>query len=404
LADEHQTNGQVLHASLSRGGSSCVLRLAGRKLVARLPSGEVMKMDIRHAELHRGGAEGRQFVYTSAIMGGPTFVSEDAELFRAVNLAWSSDRADAEKRSANPGQRHLSRSQKLVLGVPAAVLALVLLAVLMLGPLVGVTIRFVPRSVDSRIGEEAFPNVLRQVGSGSGAIEQANIVEPVQTVLDRLTAAVPNNPFIFRVAVSRSPMVNALALPGGQLIVTTGMLATLASSEELAAVLAHEMNHVLLRHAMQMTVRASGLRFLVYAVSRDHPIAGIATSVLSAGGLMSMSRDKESQADRRAVHLLAAASIDPKAMVPMLERLLPAEMRLAEGAKESAGSKLVDQFRSHPELKRRIVDVQLEIAGMPPGGAAQPVDVDYGALVAAVQRLAAEPSPDAPRGLPSWDR
>ena len=390
---EHQINGRVLHESLPRGASACSLRLAGRTLVARLPNGDAMKMDLRDAEVHRSGTEGREFVYRSALMGGPTFVTEDADLCRAISLASSSGPERALARMASTGKPRLSPSHKLVLVVLSSVLAMVLIAVLLVGPLVRVTLRFVPRTVDSRIGEAAYPHIVRQLGSDGRAIDEASVLEPVQTVLDRLTAAVPNNPFFFRAAVCQSPLVNAFALPGGRIIVTTGMLTSLASAEELAAVLAHEMNHVLLRHTMQMTIRASGLRFVVYALSRDHPVAGIATSVWSAVGLMSMSREKESQADRRAVHLLADASVDPKAMVPMLERLRRAEGRRLHDAQGSASGKLFEKLRSHPHLSQRIADVEAEIAGTPLTAAPQPIDMDYGALVKAVQALQAEPSP-----------
>jgi Zn-dependent protease with chaperone function len=400
---EHSINGQVLHESLPRGESSCVLHLSARTLVARLPNGDVMKMDLRHVELNRGAPDGRQFVYSSTIVGGPTFITEDAELNRAIELARSSSQERAPARSASSGRRRLAASHKLALGGVASVVALVLLAVLLVGPLVRVTLRFIPRAVDSRIGEEAYPHILKQVSSGAAAIERSSVLEPVQSVLDRLTAAVPNNPFFFRVAVCRSPMVNAMALPGGQIIVTTGMLAMLESGEELAGILAHEMNHILYRHVMEETVRDAGLSFLVYAVSRDHPIVGITTSVWSAVGLMSMSREKESQADRQAVHLLAKANIDPKAMLPPFGRLQAEEAKLTAALPES-DRKLFEKLSSHPDMGKRIADIEAEIAGIPAMVAPQPIDVDWAALAAAVKALAAEPSPErAPGRRPVWE-
>jgi Zn-dependent protease with chaperone function len=401
---EHQINGQVLHESLPGGTSACSLSFSGRTLVARLPSGDVMKMDIRHAEFERSGANADQFVYTSTLVGGPTFVTEDVDLYSAVGLAWPACHPSTQARSASLGKRRLSRAHKVAFGVVTSVLAVVVIAVLMLGPMVRVTLRFVPRSVDSRIGEQTYPHILRHVGEDGRAIEEDGVVEPVKTVLDRLAAAVPNNPFFFRVAVCRSPMVNAFALPGGQIIVTTGMLTTLESGEELAAVLAHEMNHVLFRHSMEMTVRASGLRFLAYVLSQDHPAAAIATSVWGAVGVMSLSRDKESQADREAVHLLANAGIDPKAMVPMLERLMSSEVQIPEDARDSTEAKLMERLRSHPETGKRIVDVEAEIASIPPVLAPQTIDMDYDALVEAVQALEARPSLNrAPGGMGTWD-
>ena len=201
---ELQINGQVLHESLPRGTSACSLRLSGHTLVARLPSGDVMKMDIRHAEFQRSGTDANQFVYTSTLVGGPTFITEDVDLYSAVGLVWPSSHRGAPTGSASLGKRRLSRAHKVAFGVVTAVLAAVLIAVLMLGPMVRVTLRFVPRTVDSRIGEQTYPHILRHVGEDGRAIEEDGVVEPVKTVLDRLTAAVPNNPFFFQVAVCRS--------------------------------------------------------------------------------------------------------------------------------------------------------------------------------------------------------
>jgi beta-barrel assembly-enhancing protease len=389
----HEINGQVLHESLPRGASACSLALAGRMLVARLRNGDVMKLDIRQVEIHRGGAGGSQFVYTSTLMGGPTFVTDDVELQRAVSAALPRGHERRQVGAASPGRRRLSGFQKVALTVVASLLGLVVLAVILVGPLVHLTLRFVPRTVDNGIGTKAFPHVLRQIGMGTPAIEQASIREPVQTVLDRLTAAVPNNPFFFRVAICRSPMVNAFALPGGQIVVTTGMLAMLESGDELAGVLAHEMNHVLFRHTMEMTIRASGLRFLVYALSQDHPLVGMTTSVWSAVGLMSMSRDKETQADREAVRLLASASIDPKAMVPPFKRLQTEEAKVM-AAMKAEDRKLFERLSSHPEMGKRIADMEAAAASAPALAAAQPMDIDYAALVKAVQALEAEPLPE----------
>jgi predicted Zn-dependent protease len=177
----------------------------------------------------------------------------------------------------------------------------------------------------------------------------------------------------------------------------------LESGEELAGILAHEMNHILYRHVMEETVRDAGLSFLVYAVSRDHPIVGITTSVWSAVGRLSVSREKESQADREAVHLLAKASIDPKAMLPPFRRMQAEEAKLTAAMTDS-DRKLFEKLSTHPETGKRIIDIEAEVAGVPAVVAPQPIDVDWTALAAAVKALEAEPSPErAPGGRPVWE-
>jgi len=351
--------------------------------VARLPSGEVLKLDLRQAEFQRGGADGGEFVYASRSPAGPTFITDDADLHAATMVAWHQDHRTPAGHSAKQAteqvrRARLSRFQLAALVVGLAVIGSVLGAALLVGPLARVALRFVPRSVDDGIGREAYAHVLGRIGTERD--DQA-MREPVQTVLDRLVEAVPSSPFHFRVAICDSPMLNAFALPGGQMVLTTRMIAALDSAEELAAVLAHEMNHVLARHSMEMTIRTSGLRFLVHVASGGKVAAGVAMSVWSAIGVMGYSRDKERDADLRAVHLLVGANIDPQALLPMFGKLQAEEERHGAAPVEPSTQKMLEKFRTHPAIAQRIADVETEIAKAPPASP-QPLDVDFAALTA----------------------
>jgi predicted Zn-dependent protease len=376
-------NAQALHDSLPRGQSACSLRLAGHVLIARLPSGETLKLDLRNAELQSSGPDGRDVVYASTIADGPSFITRDVALYRATMAAWPRDRLPAGP-SSTPRRGHLTGWQWVVLVLMVGVVATVTGAVLLAGPLARVAVRAVPRSVDARIGQQAYPYALLQLGgAGAGVREDPAIRDVVQTVLDRLLVALPQNPFDLRVTVCDSPVRNAVALPGGQMIITTGMLALLDSPEELAAVLAHEINHVLYRHTMEMTVRASGLRFLIHVVSGGHLAAGITSSVWSAVSMMGTSRAMESEADRQAVRVLLAAEIDPRALVTMLDKLSTVEPAPSLERADTSEAKLAEKLRSHPLITERVRDAEDEIARNDkpaPRGFA----LDYQAMVAAL--------------------
>jgi predicted Zn-dependent protease len=363
--------------------------------VARLPSGEVLKLDLRRADFQRGGPASDEFVYASQGPEGPTFITSDVVLHQATMLAWHADH-DTEARPAvrpSTGQArhakraHLSRFQLAALVIALAVVSALVAAALLVGPLAWVGLRLVPRSADERIGSEAFAHVVGRIGV---LREQSALRAPVEAVLDRVTAAVPNNPFHFRIAICDSPMLNAFALPGGQLVITTRLLAALDSAEELAAVLAHEVNHVLGRHSMEMTIRASGLRFLVHIASGGKLGAGVAMGVWSAIGVMGYSRQKESEADRLAVHLLANANLAPQALLPMLAKLRAEEERHQDadanaGAPEKASTqRILEKFRTHPAIAQRIADVESEIAHLP-AVTPQALEVDFAALAAAAR-------------------
>lgn len=375
-------NGRALHASLPGGSAECCLTLADSTLVGRTPSGAVLRLDLHHAELHRSGqasADEPEYVYASSAPEGPSFITRDARLHAAVLRAWPS----AALRPRAGARRSLSRSQAAVLACVLAVLGSVLAALLLLGPGARLALRMVPRSVDERIGRQAMPIVLAQLACGDDDAGP-DLQPPVEAVLDRLVAALAIDPFQFRVTVCASPVFNAFALPGGQIVITTRLLAALDTSEELAAVLAHEMNHVLARHTMEMTIRRGGARFLVDVLSGGHVAVGMAGSVWGAIAVMSTSRDKEAEADRLAIPLLVRAGVDPNAMLQVLGKLAAQEPPLPPALAQTSTARLLEKMRSHPHTAQRIGEVSALIAAAPP---VSPLafDVDYPALRAAAR-------------------
>ncbi|MCA9501300.1 MAG: M48 family metallopeptidase, partial [Nitrospira sp.] len=119
-----------------------------------------------------------------------------------------------------------------------------------------------------------------------------------------------------------SPVVNAMAAPGGYVIVFRGLLQDTSSPEEFAGVLAHEIQHILLRHTMHLIVRHVSMAFVIAALSGD--ASGMMAYALQAAQTLqtlSYSRDAEDQADKQGFHLLQQAKIDPKGMITFFTKL-----------------------------------------------------------------------------------
>lgn len=145
------------------------------------------------------------------------------------------------------------------------------------------------------------------------------------TALEDLTgrlAAGVDTPYQFNVRVVRSKVVNAFAAPGGQVVVLKGLLDKAESPEEVAGVLAHEMAHVVERHATEGIVRALGLTAIIAAISGDTASIGGKSAELGATILaLSYSRDVETEADRVGVAMLNAADIRADGLAGFFERL-----------------------------------------------------------------------------------
>jgi metalloendopeptidase OMA1, mitochondrial len=147
-------------------------------------------------------------------------------------------------------------------------------------------------------------------------------------------------------AVVRSNQVNAFVVPGGKVVVYTGLLRMLESEDELAAVLAHEIAHVLARHAAERITNAGLLEVVRFALYYVFGLP-IPSAPLAAAFFLPNSRLQETEADVIGVQLAARACYDPAAAVDVFGKLGRMEERAGAGA--------MPQFlRTHPVSGDRI--------------------------------------------------
>jgi predicted Zn-dependent protease len=137
----------------------------------------------------------------------------------------------------------------------------------------------------------------------------------------------------FRVIVVNDPMVNAFATPGGFIVIFRGLLDRTENAEELAGVLAHEIQHVLHRDSTRAILRQASTAVLMAALLGD--VGGaLAIGVQGARTLgdLSHSREAERAADRDGLAMLRAAAVDPAGMAAFfraMEKLEGTQPKLA---------------------------------------------------------------------------
>lgn len=170
----------------------------------------------------------------------------------------------------------------------------------------------------------------------------------------------------------RDPEINAFAMPGGFIGVNTGLIVSSGSESELAAVLAHEIGHVVQRHIARGMTQQSQNSMVMLA-----SLAGALLAALAGGGgnlamgvaafgkaaainrQLGFSRDAEREADRAGFTMLTKAGYDAQGMAQMFSRLMNAS-RLNEGA--GGGS----WASTHPLSIERMSDVQNRVRSLPP--------------------------------------
>ncbi|MDB5600228.1 MAG: Zn-dependent protease [Xanthobacteraceae bacterium] len=198
----------------------------------------------------------------------------------------------------------------------------------------------------------------RILAAYGGAYEDARLQGLISQAVEKLVAASEQPNLHYRVTILNSPAINAFALPTGQLYVTRGLIALASDTSELASVLAHEMAHVIARHA---AIRADQARqaALVSRVVNDvlsDPQTGALALAKSKIALASFSRAQEFEADGIGVGIAARAGYDPYGAV----RFLTAMGRNADlkpSASTSDGRPL-DFLSSHPATPERVGNAQ----------------------------------------------
>lgn len=168
--------------------------------------------------------------------------------------------------------------------------------------------------VDRAMGEQAFRAVT--VNACTNPEPQKYVMTAAQPLLN----ALGKTPYDFQFIVADDPEVNAFALPGGFVTVNMGLLKAVESGDEVAAVLAHELQHVLRRHGTQRILRELGGGTILYALFGGTNI-GVPVSMVANFVHTAYDRDQETEADKLGQELMIHAGIDPRAMAHFFERL-----------------------------------------------------------------------------------
>jgi predicted Zn-dependent protease len=145
----------------------------------------------------------------------------------------------------------------------------------------------------------------------------------VNLVGRNLARQVERKDVTWRFAVLDTPSVNAMACPGGIVVVTRGLYRLLASEDELAAVLAHEIAHVNRKHQWKVIQKQKLVAMAGDAVTRSDPaktaklVADLGTKLIARG----LDKESEFEADRDGVVIAARAGYDSSALIAVMEHL-----------------------------------------------------------------------------------
>ena len=370
-ADETFTGG-IFHQSIQDGRAGATIRVVRGEISAEPLFGNNANGDkptfaipLRDVQLDMGGASGKMIFCRTADKSLTIFCEEKgfAKALERESAGQLSDQIKSLKGSLKKENR------RFMFWLSVSCVALLLFCIVGYYGLMAAArtaVHALPTSVDEQIGKAAIQSMIqdRLPADHKAAVLVSDIVERLK----------PHSKFPemnFAIYVVESDEVNAFALPGGQMVVYTGLIKNAESPEQLAGVIAHEMSHATLRHGLQAISQSIGVVAAIQLVVGDvGGLLAIGTQVAQQSVMTSYSRNAETEADLEGARMLHAAKIDPKAMATFFAKL-----------KHEHGDipGVVSWLSTHPQHEDRIESINKYTDSLTPI-AYEPLDVDFKAI------------------------
>ena len=363
MHDETSFTGGVFSDTIDGGRAGADIELAHNGLTACTKNGDRFSLRYTDCNVDIGGFNNRM-VFCRNADRSLTIFCEDKKFAAALSHASCGvlDEALQEK-------LQLLKSQARA-GTTWMVVGLLVFAALLVGSYYGVraagvaAVNAVPTSVDQQIGAHAYSSM----DLGGTEVKDDVVVGAIKTMVDRLVPHAAITDLNFEVHVVESPEVNAFALPGGVIVVYTGLIRESDHPDQVAGVIAHEMAHATLRHGLQRISQSIGLAAAANLLLGDmQGVVVLGSELFQLATINSYSRDQESMADSEGVRMLHAAAIDPLGLAQFFEILKEQGGELPEG---------LAWISTHPEHEQRIMNVRRQVGSLPPIEYV-PLDVDW---------------------------
>jgi len=236
-----------------------------------------------------------------------------------------------------------------IAGIVAASIGVVLLFVYGLPWIARPVASLVPVSWEEPVGESTIAIINKLFADGRPLCDDKAGVAALRKLSRKLSDTI-DTPYDIRVDVADSEPVNALAVPGGRIIVFRGLIDKATAPDEVAGVLAHEMAHLQNRHPTMGMINSVGWSALLSAFTGGASLSSEAVARLAAHLATSANtRDLEAEADDGGIAMLAASGIGSDGLVRFFQSVRKMEDK---------GTRLPAYLSTHPDTGERIAAIE----------------------------------------------
>jgi len=354
-------SGHAFHSSFKNGKASGQISITDAHVQFHNEQGSV-RFSISGSQFKLGGASDRLLFISHPSQPDWNLYTSDLSILKHSAL-----HNDPAVQQQVKKARHGKRLAWGIFGsLGALIIAVPLCIVLFMDSITALLAPHVPAEWEEKLGETAFA----QYRMGQDMMPQDTADKLLQPLLQPLLDNLPTDRYQYHFYISRDPQVNAFALPGGYVVINSGLILKADGADEVLGVLAHEIAHVTEQHSVRNIMGTAGVYLTVNAMLGD--MTGLLAMVANAAPFLinqSYSRGFEADADEQGLALLQQAHIDPRGLVTFFEKLQALEQEKQEqmaGEENSEALQTTLQFLStHPATEDRIKNLQQRIDALP---------------------------------------
>ncbi len=291
-----------------------------------------------YAEIRKVSDVASQKGASYRVMGDPgrLDITDEALIIRLKKLAQNLNKSDIPA----------AMWKRIGIWGTGAVASVVVIMFVVIPSLANQLATMIPVEREIALGQVSLNQIERLLNYGNDA-NLACTGQKGQAALEKMTSrleAFTDSPYPLDIKVFNHEMPNAFAVPGGHIVLFDGLIQAADSPQEVAAVLGHEMGHVINRDPTRLALRSAGSVGILGMVFGD--FAGGAVALVIAEQLIAAdySRDAEANADLFAHELMADAELPLKPMADFFDKL---------NDKYGDGPELLSHLASHPDLAGR---------------------------------------------------
>ncbi|MCC6818334.1 MAG: M48 family metallopeptidase [Bacteroidia bacterium] len=327
----------ALSDQFPKGRKSGLLEIINQTACFIDDDGQVIGFPLQGVKITKGGAAGRYIYFNHEKFVGITLYTDDKTILEIDEI-----RLNPILNAQTKGMRH---TNKIVWMVLISLFSLIATGIIALFVFRGSIVEHIAQLVPPKTEQEIADKMKESALVGKTIIRDSTIEAELQLITNPLIQSVNDTSFKFNFTIIKDDAINAFALPGGSVIIHSGLIEKAHSPEEIAGVLAHEISHVTRRHHVRGIIGNLGIWLVLRGLIGD--ISGISADVINAGatlGTLKYSRDFEHEADQSGFDLLNQAKINPKGMIDFFGTL----------QKENKDLGMADFLSTHPATQDRI--------------------------------------------------